>query len=161
MRVRRPTVVLAVLTLIALVASAPASLREAYDRGGLYLFSREFLEDVPARLTGPGRFRLVFQPLGAIVAGSLNGAADARAGRPPYQIGLLRGGRRAELATSGFASVINLVLMGILMDSLFQWFLFGTSYPGAAIVLGPMLIVGPYAVARALANRFTRARART
>jgi hypothetical protein len=34
-------------------------LRDAWDRSGIYLSSWEFLEDLPRRLTGPGRFRFV------------------------------------------------------------------------------------------------------
>jgi hypothetical protein len=34
----------------------------------------------------------------------------------------------------------------------------GASYPGPALIVGPVLITAPYAIARALANRLTRAR---
>ena len=46
--------------------------------------------------------------------------------------------------------------MGILLDSIFQWVILGQSYPGAALVVGPVLITTPYAIARALANRVAR-----
>ena len=52
--------------------------------------------------------------------------------------------------------MINLILMGILMDAVFQWIIFGTSHPGAALVLGPVLILVPYSIARALTNRLAR-----
>ena len=61
---------------------------------------------------------------------------------------------------SGFATVANLLLMGILMDSVFQWVILGVSHPGAALVVGPVLIVAPYALARSLANRLARLRGR-
>jgi hypothetical protein len=35
----------------------------------------------------------------------------------------------------------------------------GQSYPGAALVVGPVLITTPYAIARALSNRATRSSA--
>ena len=54
-----------------------------------------------------------------------------------------------------FEAVGNLLLMGVLMDSIFQWVILGVSYPGPALVVGPVLIVEPYVVARALANRFS------
>lgn len=146
--------ILAGLTLLVLVWSVPGSLREAFNRGGFYLFSREFFEDIPKRLTGPGRFRFILQPAVAIILGIRMGLADARAGRPAYLYGLLfHRGHRRELVRSGFESVMNLLLMGILLDSIFQWVLFGSSYPGAALVVGPVLIVTPYSVARALSNR--------
>jgi hypothetical protein len=153
------TIILAGLTLLVLVLSAPASLREAYDRGGFYFFSRSFIEDIPRRLTGPGWFRFVLQPLVATFLGIRNGITDAACGRPPYLFGVLfNGGLRRELLKSGFTTVLNLLLMGILLDSVFQYTILGTSYPGAALVVGPTLIVAPYTVARALANRIVRSR---
>jgi len=154
MKGRHLTLILAGLTLLVLVLSVPGSLREAFNRGGFYLFSREFLEDIPNRLTGPGRFRFILQPVVAIILGIRSGLNDARAGRPAYLYGVLfHRGLRRELVKSGFESVVNLLLMGILLDSIFQWVLFGASYPGAALVVGPTLIVAPYSIARALSNR--------
>ena len=154
---RRVTVILAGLTLLVLVASVPGSVRDILDRGGFYLFSREFLDDIPRRLTGPGRFRFVLQPLMAIVLGVAGGLADARAGRPPYLYALiLHRDHRRELMKSGFETVVNLLLMGVLLDAIFQWVILGSSHPGAALVVGPVLIVLPYTAARALANRLSR-----
>ena len=156
---RHVTIILAGVTLIVLLASGPVSLREAYNRGGLYLFSRDFVDDLPKRLAGPGRFRFVLQPLIATILGIRNGLADARVGRPPYLWALLfHRNLRGEMMRGGFATVANLVLMGILMDSIFQWVLLGSSYPGAALVVGPVLIVAPYSMARALSNRFASLR---
>jgi hypothetical protein len=158
-RARRGTIILAVVTLLVLVVSAPGALRSAYDTGGFYLFSRALFEDIPKRLTGPGKFRFVLQPLIAIILGIRSGLADARAGKPPYLYGILfHRHLRRELLASGFETVVNLLLMGILMDSVFQWIILGASYPGAAFVVGPMLILLPYATARALANRLARLR---
>ena len=159
-RAGRVTLVIAGVTLLVLVLSVPGALREAYDRGGFYVFSREFLEDIPKRLAGPGRFRFILQPLIATVLGIRNGRADARAGRTPYLMGLLTDrAHRGDLAREGFATIANLLLMGILLDSVFQWMILGQSYPGAALVVGPVLITTPYATARALANRVARRRA--
>ena len=160
MRARRFTLALAGLTLLVLLLSVPGSLREAFDRGGMYLFSHAFLEDLPKRLTGPGRFRFILQPLIATILGIRSGMADARAGRPPYLLGLATDRvHRPELMRDGLRSIANLLLMGILLDSVFQWVILGQSYPGAALVVGPVLITTPYAIARALANRATRSSA--
>jgi hypothetical protein len=154
MKRRGLTAGLALLTGAVLLASAPASLAEAWRRGGFYLFSRDFLEEIPRRLTGPGRFRFLLQPLLASILGVRSGREDARAGRPPFLAGVLfHPDQRKLLLASAFGSIVHLLLMGILLDSLFQWVLFGTSYPGAALVVGPVLITVPYAVARALSNR--------
>jgi hypothetical protein len=156
-RTGRLTLALAGLTLLVLLVSVPGSLREAFDRGGFYLFSHAFLADLPKRLTGPGRFRFILQPLIATILGIRSGRADARAGRPPYLLGLVTDREhRQELARGGLAAIANLLLMGILLDSIFQWLIVGQSYPGAALVVGPVLITTPYAIARALSNRATR-----
>ena len=154
---KRLTLVLGGLTVLVLALSLPGALRDAFDRGGFYLFSHAFLDDLPKRLTGPGRFRFVVQPLIATLLGIRNGMADARAGRPPYLFALATDrARRGALVRDGFATVANLLLMGILLDSLFQWAILGASYPGPALIVGPVLITLPYAIARALANRALR-----
>jgi hypothetical protein len=154
---RYTTIVLAGLTLFVLVLSLPGSLRDAFDRGGIYLFSEAFFEDIPKRLAGPGRLRFILQPLMAAILGILSGRADARAGRPPFVYGVLfHRGLRGELVRNGFETLVNLLLMGILLDSLFQWLILGNSYPGAALVVGPVLIVLPYTLARAFSNRLAR-----
>jgi hypothetical protein len=148
------TVVLTGLTLLVLALSLPGALRDAFERGGPSLFSRAFLEDLPKRLTGPGRFRFVVQPLVATLLGIRSGIADARSGRPPYLLALATDRqRRRTLARDGLATVANLLLMGVLLDSVFQWVILGASYPGPALLVGPVLIGTPYAIARALANR--------
>jgi hypothetical protein len=157
MRGRRITLILAVLTLVVLALSIPGSLREAYARGGLYLFSREFFEDLPKRLAGAGRFRFLLQPAMAAALGIAAGRSDARAGRTPYLYAFVFGGEnRGALIRSSVDSIAHLILMGILVDAVCQWILLGASYPGAALVVGPVLITAPYAVARSLANRVTR-----
>jgi len=154
---RYTTIILAGLTLLVLTLSLPGSLRDAYERGGFYLFSEAFLEDIPKRLAGPGRFRFILQPAMAVILGILGGRADARAGRPLYLYGVLfHGGLRGELVRTGFETVVNLVLMGILLDSLLQWVILGNSYPGAALVVGPVLIMLPYTLARSFSNRLAR-----
>jgi len=157
MKSRHTTIVLAGLTLLALVLSVPGSLRDAFDRGGIYLFSSAFLEDIPKRLAGPGRFRFVLQPLMAIILGIYNGLADARAGRPPYLYGLVfNRNLRGDLVRTGFSTIVNLLLMGILLDAVFQRIILGVAHPVVALIIGPILIVTPYAVARSLSNRLVR-----
>jgi hypothetical protein len=154
------TLVLAALTLIVIGLSLPGSLREAYERGGLYLFTRDFLEDIPKRLTGPGWFRFLLQPVIAATLGARAGRLDAREGRVPYLYALFFASEvRVELIRGTLESIAHVLLMGILLDAVCQWLILGVSYPGAALVVGPVLIAVPYATARSLANRFTKTRA--
>src|SRR6266513_2236910 len=91
MKVTRSTVGTVVAVLI-IVAAIPSAVRETFETGRVYLFSREFLDELPQRFTGPGRLRFVLQPLVAIFLGWRGGLGVARAGRPPYLYGLLAGG---------------------------------------------------------------------
>jgi hypothetical protein len=156
---QRLTFILAALTALVLLVSVPGSLRDAWERGGFYLFSQEFLLDLPKRLFGPGRFRFLLQPAMAVALGIAAGRGDAKAARPPYLWALVFGGNgRRHVLRSAFRDVAHLVLAGVLVDSVCQWLILGASYPGAALVVGPVLIGFPYAAARALANRVTKAR---
>src|SRR5204863_9798262 len=99
---RHATAILAGLTLLVLVLSLPGSLRDAFDRGGMYLFSRAFFEDIPRRLTGPARFRFLMQPVIATLLGIRRGLAAGRAGGPPYLCGVLfRRDLWAEVVSAG------------------------------------------------------------
>jgi hypothetical protein len=150
------------LVIIVLAASVPSSLRYAYQHGGFYLFSKQFLIDLPKRLNGPGRFRFVLQPAVAIFLGIRAGIADGRAGRPPYIFSLLSDGkRRWKLLREGLAEVSTLVAFAILLDAISQWLILRAIYPGPALVVGPVLIAFPYSLSRALANRSVRAGKRT
>ena len=154
---RRTTIILAALTLVVLLLTIPGSLSHVSHRGGFYVFSRAFLDDLPKRLAGPGRFRFILQPLTAIILGILGGRADARAGRLPYLYGIFSNRKlRGNLIKTGFSTIANLLLMGILLDLISQRLILGVAYPVPALIVGPVLIVEPYAVARSLSNRFAR-----
>lgn len=149
----RLALVLLALTVAVLAVSVPGALREAREQGGFYLFSIRFFEDLPKRLAGPGRFRFLLQPTFAIIFGWRAGRSDAIAGRP-FLLRRLVGGtaERAALLKETIEGIGVLLLMGILLDSVFQWVLLGLSYPGAALVVGPVLISLPYMAARSLAG---------
>lgn len=155
MKTGRETLVTAFTILVIVVALVPALL-DTIETGRVYLFSRQFLEELPARFTGRGRLRFLLQPTFAILLGVRGGVADARAGNPPYLLGLLHGERRGELMRSGLAAIRNLLAMGILLDLAFQLILYGSVHPGAALVIGPILICAPYAISRAVTNRVAR-----
>jgi hypothetical protein len=57
---------------------------------------------------------------------------------------------------SGVAAIRNLLAAGIVMDLAFQLVLYRSVHPGAALLVGPILIGGPYALSRALTTRVAR-----
>ena len=145
------------LLVVVLLASVPFSLKYAYQHGGFYLFSRQFLEDLPKRLKGPGRLRFIFQPAVAIFLGIRAGIADARARRQPYIFGVVFDSQqRSALLRDAFQQLSVLIAMSILLDALSQFLILHQVFPGPALIVGPVLIALPYSLTRALTNRIAR-----
>ncbi len=150
---RRDTIV-TVLALLVIALAIPFALVDTLETGRVYLFSRQFLEELPQRFTGPGRLRFILQPIIAILLGVRGGLADAKTGKPPYLHGLLLDAEhRREFLRSGVAHLRNLLAAGIILDIVFQLVLYHSVHPGAALVVAPILICMPYAVARPLTTR--------
>jgi hypothetical protein len=151
------SVVITGVAVVLLLAALPWAVQDTIENGRLYLFSQQFLDELPQRFTGPGRLRFLLQPLIAVLLGCRSGLGDARAGRPPYLLSLILGkGSRKELLRSGLATVRDLIAMGIVLDAVAQLLIYGELHPGAALLVGPILICVPYALARALSNRALR-----
>jgi hypothetical protein len=148
------------LAVLVLVAAIPSAIRETLESGRIYLFSWDFLADIPKRLTGPGRLRFILQPTVATILGLRGGRADARAGRPPYLYGLfLHAEHRREYIRSGLETIREIVAIGIILDAVAQFLIFRQVHPVAALVVGPVLITTPYVIARGLSNRWACRRA--
>ena len=146
-----------VLALVLIAAAIPYAICDTLETGRVYLFSSQFPEDVARRFRSPMRFRFILQPTLAILAGVRGGLADARAGSPPYLFGLIFGtGGRRELLRTGLAAIGTLLSLGIILDLVYQLVVEHTVHPGAALVVGPILICTPYALARALTTRTAR-----
>lgn len=154
--VRRETVVLR-LAILVLAAAVPFAIMETIETGRVYLFSRQFLEELPQRFTGPGRLRFILQPMTASFFGIRGGLADAKTENPSYLFMLLfHTGRRKELLRSGAAALSTLLAMGIIMDVVFQLVLYRAVHPVVALLVGPIFICFPYALSRTLTARLAR-----
>jgi hypothetical protein len=150
---------LTAIVIAVLVVALPFAVVELLNTGELYVFSHRFLDDMVTRLHGPGRLRFILQPTVAIVLGARDGLKDGRAGKPPFLWGLVfNPSDRPGLIRSALASVRDLVAIAILLDVIAQFLIFRMVHPGAALLLGPVLIAFPYSSARALTNRLTRTR---
>jgi hypothetical protein len=151
--------VLSAVVIAVLLAALPGAIWRIIQTGDLYLFTHDFFADLLARLSGPGRMRFVLQPTVAIVLGARDGIKDARAGLRPFISALVfHSGHRAGMLRNMFASVRNLVAIAILLDVVSQFLIFREIHPGAALLLGPVLIAFPYALSRASTNRIARRR---
>ncbi|MGA3117371.1 MAG: hypothetical protein ABSF90_23395 [Syntrophobacteraceae bacterium] len=146
-----------VLANLMILVAIPFAIVDTVETGRVYLFSSQFLEELPRRFTGPGRLRFILQPMFAILLGVRGGLADAVAGPHPYLFGLFFDAeRRRELLRRGPEAVSTLLAMGIILDVVFQLIIYHVVHPGAALLIGPILICLPYALSGALTTPLAR-----
>jgi hypothetical protein len=101
---------------------------------------------------GPMTFRFILQPAMAIIAALRDGVHDARVGRRPYVWALIHGVRdpqgRSGRLWEGFISTARIIILGVVMDTVYQWVVFKTFYPAQAAVIAILLAFVPYIVLR-------------
>jgi len=149
--------ILTALVITAVLAALPAAIRRLLRTGDPYLLTRDFFEDVVARLSGAGRLRFILQPTIALLLGRRDGIRDSQSGRPPLLSGLLfHRMHRPGLLRSTFASIRDLVAIAIILDMVAQFLIFREIHPGAALLVGPVLVALPYCISRDLTNRSAR-----
>ena len=153
--------ILTAIVIAILLAAVPSAIRRIIRTGDFYLFTRHFFGDMLARLSGPGRLRFIVQPTVATLLGARDGAKDTRAGAPPFLWVLVSSGNSCrESLKSAFLSTRELIAVAILLDLISQFLIFHAIYPGAALLLGPVLIAIPYVVSRTWARRIWRGHGR-
>jgi hypothetical protein len=113
-----------------------------------------FWEGIAHDLSGKGQFRLILQPVMAVILGVRLGIADAKAGKAPFFFRLLteRHGRWKIFKESLSSAVIPLVL-AVVIDSILQRITLGYIRPLGALVVGGILVWIPFVAVRGLANR--------
>ncbi len=115
--------------------------------------------DLIGRATGPMMFRFILQPLMAIFYAYRDGIHDARDGKPPYFDTILHEhGESKELLREGLKAVSRVIVLGVLMDTIYQIIVFRRFYPLELVVVVLMLAFVPYLVFRGLFDRLARRR---
>ncbi|HEX9167365.1 MAG TPA: hypothetical protein VF886_00335 [Roseiarcus sp.] len=113
--------------------------------------------DILDRPGGPMTFRFILQPTMAVIAAARDGIKDARTGRRPYVWALIHGVRDPQGRTGrlweGFVATARIVILGVVMDVIYQWRVLGTFYPGQAAVIAILLAFVPYIVLRGPISR--------
>ena len=109
------------------------------------------------RVSGPFSFRFVLQPLVAALYAVHDGLLDARHGRPVYFWSILtdRTARR-PLLREGWHHVMRVIIIGTVMDVLYQVIVFKRIYPFELIVIVLGLAFVPYLLLRGPVNRLAR-----
>jgi len=158
MKLSRSSILFTILAVVILSA-APDAIRRLAQTGDPYLFTKQFFEDLAARLTGAGKLRFIVQPTVAGILGFRYGMKDFHASLPPFlTMVAFHASHRGHAVRTALADVRDLVAIAILLDILSQWLIFREIHLAAAIILGPVLITIPYGLARETANRIARAR---
>ena len=108
--------------------------------------------DILDRPSGPMTFRFILQPTMAIIAALRDGFHDARLGRRPYIWALIHGvrdsGGRSGRLWEGIVSTARILILGVVMDIIYQWKVLDTFYPGQSAVIAILLAFIPYLLLR-------------
>ena len=120
---------------------------------------RRFWHDLVERPDEPMRFRFILQPLMAAIAAIRDGREDARSGRSPYLMTVLRNPQeRVGRLREGLNATARIILLGMAMDVIYQLLVFKTFYPDQALVVALVLAFVPYVIIRGLVLRVARSR---
>jgi hypothetical protein len=107
-----------------------------------------------ARLDGPLHFRLIVQPMMAIIFAVVDGIKDAKAHKPPYFWGLLSTPNyREQLVKEGWKSVGKIFVLAIVLDVVYQLKVHSTVYPGETLIVAFLLAILPYLLLCGPVNR--------
>ena len=110
--------------------------------------------DLGNRISGPLSFRLIVQPLMAMVLAVHAGAQDARSGRSPYFWTILNdAAERRELLHEGWKPVARIFALAVVLDIVYQLMVFSWLYPFELLLVAFSLACVPYVVVRGAVNR--------
>ena len=100
-------------------------------------------------------FRFILQPVMAGIAALHDGIADARMGRTPYFWALVtRSSRLLGRLEEGVISTDRVLLLGLVMDTIYQLIVLKTFYPAEAAIVAIVLAFIPYLLLRGPITRF-------
>ena len=120
-------------------------------------FLNRIFENLIGRVSGPMKFRLILQPLMAIIFAVRAGLKDAKEGKVPYNWALISDpDHRRALLRSGWKSAGKVFVMAIIIDLVYQWIVFRRFYPFEALLVAVILAFIPYLLIRGPVTRIVR-----
>jgi hypothetical protein len=106
---------------------------------------------------GPMVFRFYLQPTMAAIAAWRDGVKDARTGRSPFVQGALTDpAQRAVRLNEALVATARIILLGLVMDGIYQAIEFETFHPAEAVIIALVLAFVPYLLLRGLVARAAR-----
>src|SRR5215475_13560725 len=113
--------------------------------------------DLIGRIGGPMSFRIILQPVMALILAISDGLKDAREGRPAYFYSLFtRPENRRRQLREGFKAVSRVFALAIVMDFIYQVIVLRWFYPLQALIVALVLAFLPYILLRGPVNRIAR-----
>ena len=113
-----------------------------------------FIEHIVGRVHGPMNFRLLLQPLMAIIFAVRDGLKDARAGKPAYAWAMFTNADcRRDMLREGWKSVGKVFIIALVLDAVYQLITVKWFYPLEALVVACILALVPYLLLRGPVNR--------
>ena len=123
----------------------------------LEMFSRG-LGELVARFSGPLNFRLFVMPTVVSVLAIRAGLGDARAGHPPFLLGVLaRPRERRDLFRSAVKDAGKVFVMAVILDTAYQLYVLGTVHPVQVLIVALFSAIVPSVLVRGLTLRLARA----
>ncbi len=114
-------------------------------------------DDLMARTQGPMWFRLILQPLVAIVFGIRAGLRNARVAQPGADPShTLDPAFRSRMLRQSLHDVGKVALIGVILDVIVQLIVLKTVYPLETFVIVLLLVAVPYQIVRTVVGRFAR-----
>ncbi|MDO6443615.1 MULTISPECIES: hypothetical protein [unclassified Marinobacter] len=116
------------------------------------------VENMTDRVSGPLHFRLVLQPVMAIIFAVLSGINDAKNGKSPYFWSLFtRPEHRREMLKDGWKSIGKVFVLAMILDVAYQFIELGFVYPGEVAIVAFVLAIVPYLIVRGIVTRIIQA----
>jgi len=106
---------------------------------------------------GPMLFRFFLQPAMSAIAAWRDGINDARTGRTPFFAGALADpAQRTVRLNEALVATSRIILLGLVMDGIYQAIEFKTFHPAEAVIIALVLAFLPYLLLRGLIARAAR-----
>jgi hypothetical protein len=120
------------------------------------------VDNLVGRVHGPMRFRIVVQPLMAVVFALMDGRKDAREHRSAYFWALFtEPEHRSDRLRTTWEAVGKIFVIALIIDAVYQFRVLHWFYVGEALLVALLLAVVPYVALRGPVNRLTRRRKKT